>query len=67
MSAAAEEIPGPGAVVTCGCCQGKYSDDNDLALFGMLRDANGRSWRLCGPCIQVPWRERAPRPEVIPV
>ena len=53
--------------MTCDCCQERYEDDNDLVLFGMLMDGNGKRWALCGPCIQVIWRARAPRPEIIPV
>lgn len=47
--------------MTCDCCQSDYDDDNDVALFGVLKDCNGKSWALCGPCIQVMWRERAPQ------
>lgn len=51
----------------CGCCGDRYEDPNDLAVFGLLTDGNGKHWDLCGPCIQVMWQERAPRPEIIPV
>ena len=51
--------------MTCGCCGERYDDDNDIAVFGVLKDCNGVSWALCGPCIQVMWQERAP--EVEPV
>jgi len=51
----------------CGCCGERYDDDNDIAVFGILKDCNGKSWALCGPCIQVMWQERAPHPEIIPV
>jgi hypothetical protein len=61
VSAALAEVPEPGTVVRCGCCQDCYIEDNDLALFGMLKDANGVMWALCGPCIQIMWRERAPQ------
>lgn len=51
--------------MTCGCCGEPYEDPNDLAVFGTLTDANGRQWKLCGPCIQVLWQER--RPELEPL
>lgn len=49
----------------CGCCQKDRQDPNDIALFGTLTDANGKVWDLCGKCIQVMWRKRAPRPEPV--
>lgn len=50
---------------TCGCCQTSYEDENDLVLFGALRDANGKVWAICGPCVQAMWAERAPAVEPI--
>lgn len=47
--------------MSCGCCRGQYEDPNDLAVFGVLTDCNGRRWDLCGPCQQLLWAERAPR------
>lgn len=50
---------------TCGCCGESYEDPNDLAVFGVLTDANGKAWKLCGPCIQALWAER--RPDLEPI
>lgn len=50
--------------MTCDCCGESYSDPNDLAVFGTLVMAKPlKRWKVCGPCIQVMWRERAPKPE----
>lgn len=51
--------------MTCGCCQTYYDQDNDLAVFGFLKDCNGTTWALCGPCIQAIWQERAPHADPI--
>ena len=51
--------------MTCDCCQKRRDDDNDIALFGVLKDCNGKTWAICGKCIQVMWRKRAPKPEPI--
>jgi hypothetical protein len=51
----------------CECCQKVRTDPIDVGLFGDLTDCNGKKWRICGKCIQVMWRKRAPRPEPIPV
>ena len=64
--AAVDPEADPGGVVQCGCCHTAYDNDNDIVLFGLLSDCNGRRWALCGPCIQVMWRERAPKPEPEP-
>jgi hypothetical protein len=47
----------------CGCCQKSPKDPNDAALFGRLTDCNGKIWDICGKCIQVMWRKRAPKPD----
>lgn len=49
--------------MTCGCCQKDYDDLNDIALFGLLTDCNDKKWDICGKCIQVMWRKRAPKPD----
>lgn len=47
----------------CGCCQKTRTDPEDLDTFGTLTDAGCKTWDICGKCIQVLWRKRAPRPE----
>lgn len=46
----------------CELCQKRRDDPNDMELFGALTDCNGKTWRICGKCIQVMWRKRAPKP-----
>lgn len=50
-------------MVRCGCCQKARTDPGEIALFGTLTDASGKTWRICGKCIQVMWHRRAPRPD----
>ncbi len=60
------QVPQPGVADhrrICGCCQKSYDDPDDLAVFGILTDAGGKNWDLCGKCIQVMWRKRAPKLE----
>jgi hypothetical protein len=68
VSALPAELPEPAAETRrCGCCQKIRTGYEELAVFGVLTSAAGVTWDLCGKCIQVLWRKRAPRPEVIPV
>jgi hypothetical protein len=47
----------------CGCCQRLRSDPQDIAMFGTLLDAGGKTWHICGKCISAMWRKRAPKLE----
>ncbi len=53
----------PGHPNVCGCCQKTRTDPEQLAMFGTLTDAGGKTWDICGKCIQVMWRKRAPKPD----
>lgn len=62
MTLPAGEAPGA-AGVSCQCCQKTRTDPDDIAVFGHLVYLDGRTFRVCGKCIQVMWRKRAPRPD----
>ena len=47
----------------CGCCQRRRHKPEDLAMFGALTDAGGKTWRICGKCISAMWRKRSPKLE----
>jgi len=47
----------------CGCCQRHRIKPEDIAMFGRLIDAGGKSWDICGKCISTMWRKRAPKLE----
>jgi len=51
---------------TCSCCQHSYDDPLDLVLFGQLA-IHGKTWAICGECIQAMWQERVPDLEDIPM
>lgn len=49
----------------CGCCQKVADNPMDIAMFSLLLAPGGKAWDICGKCIQVLWRKRAPKPEPI--
>lgn len=51
--------------MTCGCCQKTRTEPEDVAVFSTLTAPGGKVWDICGKCIQVMWRKRAPRPEPV--
>src|SRR5215469_5482177 len=53
---AAEVNPNPAPKRTCDCCGVTY-DRPDAARFSSLR-TNGKSYLVCGDCIQFLWKHK---------
>lgn len=53
--------------MTCGVCQKTRTEPEDVAMFGQLTDAGGKVWPVCGKCIRVLWRKRAPKVEPLDI
>ena len=50
---------------TCELCQKTRIGAENIAMFSRLLAPGGKSWDICGKCVQVLWRKRAPKLEPV--